>query len=466
MKDFSSISGHEERRYDTIPFRLEFIKDILLDNELEPIINFDNLATEEFIHPNQNQNKINIFGGADNDSNNNSNNSMSSYDIRQVLNKRKYDFYKVINEIGGKLRYIKSGTTGHTFKGIITNESGININYAVKVVAYPKREKYGDINDIRRPENAELMMIRLLSYFVVKKQTPHIVLPIGTFYTSINPFVNLIEGNYIDNDNKRYHEFVDKYKKGGYYDTVSILISEWANRGDLLEFIKKNYKEFTTLHWKVFFFQIISVLAVIQSKFPTFRHNDMKANNVLVHKIDKRGTLFSYIVSKKKYYVPNIGYQIKLWDFDFSCIPGIVDNSKVSAEWTNEINVTPVQNRYYDMHYFFNTLIKRGFFPEILEDKDISIEVKDFINRVVPPKYQDGDNVSKRGRIMNNDEYLLPNNVIMNDPFFEEFRNYKPKKIDNNDNKNILQNNNSTNYSKNFKNLSKAAPKKYILSTE
>ena len=69
----------------------------------------------------------------------------------------------------------------------------VNINYAVKVVAYPKKEKYGDLNDVRRPENAELMMIRLLSYFVVKKQTPHIVLPIGTFYTSIKPFINLIE---------------------------------------------------------------------------------------------------------------------------------------------------------------------------------------------------------------------------------------------------------------------------------
>jgi hypothetical protein len=53
------------------------------------------------------------------------------------------------------------------------------------------------------------MMIRLLSYFVIKKQTPHIVLPIGTFYTNIDPFVNLIEGNYIDNDNKRYHEFIE-----------------------------------------------------------------------------------------------------------------------------------------------------------------------------------------------------------------------------------------------------------------
>ena len=459
-KGIQSISNHIERKYDTIPFRLDFIKDLLQENQLEPIIDFDNLNTETFVHPNgysciKNDNdESNLFNGSSGGTND------SNHDMRSIINKKKYDFHKVINEIGGKLRYIKSGTTGHTFKGIIVTDNGISVNYAVKVVAYPKKERYGDLNDVRRPENAELMMIRLLSYFVVKKQTPHIVLPIGTFYTNITPFINLIDGDYVDNENKRYQEFIDKHKKGEYYDTVSILISEWANRGDLLEFIKKNYKEFTTLHWKVIFFQIISVLAVIQSKFPSFRHNDMKANNVLIHKIAQRGTIFSYVVCKKKYFVPNIGYQIKLWDFDFACIPGIVENAKVSAQWTDEINVKPIQNKYYDMHYFFNTLIKKGFFPELIEDPSISKEIKDFINRMVPPKYQNGDYVTKRGRILANEEYLIPDNVLCTDQFFEEFRNYKPKKQSNNDKKNIEK------FMNNDKSDNVAQRKKYILSSD
>ena len=457
-KSIQSISNHIERKYDTIPFRMDFIKELLQENELEPIINFDDLSTEKYIHPNGysciKEDDTNAFGGSSSGTND------SNYDMRSIINKQKYDFCKVINGIGGKLRYMKSGTTGHTFKGIIITDGGVSVNYAVKVVAYPKKEKYGDLNDARRPENAELMMIRLLSYFVVRKQTPHIVLPIGTFYTSITPFINLIEGNYVDNENKRYQEFIDKYKNNVYYDTVSILISEWANRGDLLEFIRKNYKEFTTLHWKVIFFQIISVLAVIQSKFPSFRHNDMKANNVLIHKIAQRGTIFSYVVCKKKYFVPNIGYQIKLWDFDFACIPGIVENAKVSAKWTDEINVKPTQNRYYDMHYFFNTLIKKGFFPELIEDPSISMEIKDFINRIVPKKYQSGDYVTKRGRILANDEYLMPDDVLRNDPFFEEFRNYKPKKQSSND-KNIIDK-----FMNNDKSDNSINKKKYVLSPD
>jgi hypothetical protein len=427
--DLHSISSHKERKYDTFPFRMDFIKYLLNGKDLEPMVNLKNVDTDNFIHPNgfkikhDGDNKDNKDNKKDHTSSDG-----SSYDIRTVLNKQVHDFYTVINEIGGKLIYIKSGTTGHTFKGAVSPESGMNINYAVKVVAYPKKEKYGDMNDVRRPENAEIMMIRLLSYFVVKKQTPHIVLPIGTFYTSIKPFVDLIKGGYVNKENKKYLEFVERYKNNEYFGEVSVLISEWANRGDLLDFMRKMYKEFDLKHWKVFFFQIISALAVIQSKFPAFRHNDMKANNVLVHKIEiKKGTLYSYVVAKKTYIVPNVGYVLKLWDFDFSCIPGLVENAKVSAEWTDEINVKPEKNRYYDMHYFFNTLIKKGFFPEIMEDSGVPEEVKDFINRIVPRKYQYGEFVSKRGRILVSDEFTTPEEVLRSDPFFSEFRDVRPK---------------------------------------
>lgn len=415
LKSTNSVGSLKEKNYDTIPFRVEFIKELLNGKKLEPMIDFDNPNTEQFVNP---------HGFQDMDSDNDN----TSYDTRTILDKKLLNFYEIINQIGGKLKYFKSGTTGHTFKGIVKMDDNTRVNYAVKVVAYPKREKYGDMNDIRRPENAEIMMIRLLSYFVVKKQTPHIVLPIGTFNTSIKPFGNLIENNVVDKDNKKYNEFVKKYSEDYYHDHVSILISEWANRGDLLDFIRKNYKEFQPIHWKVFFFQVISVLAVIQSKFPGFRHNDLKANNILVHKVKQRGTLFSYTVNRSKYIVPSIGYQIKLWDFDFACIPGIVENSKVSAEWTDKINVKPVQNRYYDVHYFFNTLIKKGFFPQFMEESIIPQEAKDFVNRLVPDKFKQGKYTSERGRIMIDTEYKIPDEILKNDPYFEEFRTPVAKK--------------------------------------
>lgn len=429
---FNSDNFDANRMHDNSKYRYEFINTLLSKNKVKPIIDFDDPSTEAFIEPK----KIN-----DNDSDSSSSNTNKfkgsigstgtsriekENDIRFLLDKQEYDFMDVITSIGGKLSYIKSGSTGHTFKGTIQRNGKLPINYGVKVVAFSNRDDYGDINDAKRPENAELLIIRLLSYFVVNNHTPHIVLPICTFYSDIEPFTQLIEFKTIKDDNQRYQKFIRRYNKGKYHDKVSILMSEWANRGDLLDYIKKKYldDDFNTMTWKVIFFQILSVLAVIHTKYPGFRHNDLKANNILIHKIEKTDKIQSYKIARNQYYFPNVGYRIKLWDFDFASIPGIVDNNKVNAEWTNFINVKPVQNRYYDMHYFFNTLINKNFFPEIMTHPKISNEIKSFINRIVPPKYQTGKYLIEKGkgRIAIDIEYLTPNQVLMKDPFFAEFR--------------------------------------------
>ena len=172
------------------------------------------------------------------------------------------------------------------------------------------------------------------------------------------------------------------------------------------------------------FFQLISVLAIIHSKYPEFRHNDLKANNILIQKIDnrKKNNLYHYEINKNHYYVPNIGIQIKIWDFDFACIPGIVDNSKVSAEWTNKINIKPIKNQYYDIHFFFNTFTKKGFFPEFLEDSCVPQKVKDFVKRIVPDHLTNNNVVTERGRILENIEYTTPTKILIEDPFFDKIR--------------------------------------------
>lgn len=403
----SNSDDNKNKKYDLIAIRLGFIKELLKNKKLEPMIEFENCETEKMIsHNNHNH-------PADKDCN----------DIRCVLSKRIINFQKVITQIGGKLLYIKSGATGHTFKGIIAPNPYTSINYAVKIVAYPKKENYGDMHDIKRPENAELLMIRVLSYFVVNRQTPHIVLPIGTFNTSIEPFILLSQNDIIKN--KKYDEFVSKFNKGEYYSEVSVLISEWANGGDLYEYIKNNSQTFKIKYWRTLFFQILSVLAIIQNKYPSFRHNDLKVNNILVQKIDSdktKNNKFYHYINDQEYVVPNINIHVKLWDFDFATIPGIVDNAKVEADWTDRINVKPKKNRYYDVHYFFNTLTQNGFFPHFFDSSHVPQEVKEFVRRVVPAKYATGKNVSEKGRILINKEFTTPDIILKTDPFFAKFR--------------------------------------------
>ena len=337
-----------------------------------------------------------------------------------LRSKKKVDFDSIMSSLGCKLLYIKSGSTGHTFRGIGGGELG-NWDCGVKVVAYPRRERYGSMSNPRRPENAELVMLHVLSAFVVRGETPHIVLPVGTFNTSIEPFLSLTKHDIVQH--RRYHDFVQRYHDGEFYKNVSVLISEWANGGDFLDYVRRNFESLHLIHWRVFFFQLVSTLAVILRRYPAFRHNDLKANNVLVHRIEAhRKSKHRYSVNGKRYVVPNVGIQVKLWDFDFACIPGLVDNSKVSARWTDKINIRPIRNQYYDIHYFFGTLPRKGFFPELLTSDKVPQAVKDFVGRVVPEPYRsDPTKVTDKGRLLVDDEYLTPNQLLQ-DPFFDSFR--------------------------------------------
>jgi serine/threonine protein kinase len=398
-------SMENKPKFDHISNRIDFIHNLLKDKKLVPLIDVNFQPVLE--------------GGTSNEKK-----EQQTKDMRELLNKRAFDFNQIINEIGGKLQYIKSGTTGHTFKGISNIDKDKVINYGVKIVAYSKKDSYGDINFSNRPENAELVMLKLLSEFVMSGQTPHIVLPIGSFNTSINPFVKLAKSF---SESKKFTQFIEKYEKNEYFDEVSVLISEWANGGDLLDYIKENYKTMKVKEWRVIFFQILSVLAVIQKKYPSFRHNDLKPNNILVQisEVNNKSLKFRYVINGHEYYTPNIGVQIKLWDFDFACIPGIVNNSKVDADWTDKINIKAEQNKYYDVHYFFNTLTRKGFFSEFWVLNEVPNEVKEFVRRVVPVKYSEGKHVSERGRILHNKEYVTADILLENDPFFEKMR---PKK--------------------------------------
>ena len=71
-------------------------------------------------------------------------------------------------------------------------------------------------------------------------------------------------------------------------------------------------------------------------------------------------------MNEQNFCVPCIGIFIKLWDFDFANINDVIDNIKVNSKWANDVNISNIKNHYYDIHYFFNTLIKKGFVPDIL----------------------------------------------------------------------------------------------------
>ena len=304
-------------------------------------------------------------------------------------------------------------------------------SFAMKSTGYVKNPHYKSIYQISRPENTEINMMSILSRLIIEGKTTHLLLPIKTYYTSIQPFIKMYKDKVIKPEydkNKKYKEFVEKYDNGFIENTVSVLIYELANGGDFLKFVKANHQKLSSMHWNIFVFQLLSVLAVIQEKYPNFRHNDLKANNILVEltkpnfeDIDYEHKI-NYSICGKKYSIPDIGIVIKMWDFDFACISKICENIKVHETWTKKLNITSEKNQYYDIHYFFRTLINSAFFPDVISNNPKYRELKKFISDVLPPDYLSGKKLSKYGRLLENVEYTTPKLLLENNWYFEKFR--------------------------------------------
>lgn len=380
-----------EKKVDSIVKRLQTIKTVLNSQIFKPFINFDNM----------------------NDS------IVKSNDIRKIINKTYIEPNIFIKEFHKNISYVRSGGNGHIFKGNING-----YEFAIKIVLYQNKEYFGDCYNKERPENVELLMQKVLSYFVLNNETPHILLPITTFYTNIKLLDYLMELCNITDENKKLTKILTN--KNEYHDTVSILLNEWADAGDLLFFLRRKYKKLATKEWRVIFFQIISTLAVIQNKYPSFRHNDLKANNILITRINKDNTKFKYTINNMVFIVPNIGYQIKIADFDFACINKIVDNRKVELNTGNLLNINQSRNQYYDLHFFFNVLtLEKGFLHDFFKVPEISDKVKIFVRSIVPDEFSTGNDIVEKGRLLKNVEYTTPLQILTTNPFFRGFRTKK-----------------------------------------
>lgn len=316
-------------------------------------------------------------------------------EITELLDKSLFDY----NNLNVKLDLLRTDDSYYC-----------NFNLPIKennIAAYVYPEKLNKNFNKNSVAHVELRMCKLLEEFVTTNVNPHILLILGSLIVK----------------NINWHTLVPNSNTNQLKNQALVLLKE-PIQYDFLKFIRNNYKEMILIDWKVFFFQILSVLACIQLKYPTFRHNNFKACDISVEKISKHNKYKKYALNGTNFYVPNIGYQTKIASFIFSQIPGLVDNDLTEeiSPWTGIININRKPNRYYDIHYLFNSLIRKGFFPEILTSEFIPIEVKNFINRIVPDQYKYGKNVHKRGRLLIDDEYTTPYQILMHDDFFKEFR--------------------------------------------
>lgn len=216
-------------------------------------------------------------------------------------------------------------------------------------------------NIFNKPTFTELISFTLTNRLVFQKICPHFVL------------------NY-------YWDF-SKCKK--YKSCILKEYNEYINCCTLTQFFRKSsYDQDTCSN---ILFQIMVGLYSLK-KYYGMLHTDLHLDNVLVQTV-KPGGYWKYIIDGKKYYLPNLGFQILLNDFGFAWIP-----KKLYIKWHLDRTlkyITKIGLEFYDLakmlrFIYLNKVLKvsQPEFVKLIKQNFISSE----LNYVLSREYYQNEN--------------------------------------------------------------------------
>lgn len=215
-----------------------------------------------------------------------------------------------------------------------------------------------NINDMGSPELYNAAMHYILSELALTRNLRHVMLPIMCFDTTIDKIreIGLPESE----------ESTDK--------EINVLVLEkFFKFMPLEEYLLSGFETSNIDYWRVLIFQVVYTLYEITERLGNFRHNNLGINSIGVYR--KSGSGYDkYDVGNTSYYVPKLGFEIKICDFDKAYTSNYTPNK--NAPYTTE-------NPYYDIHYFLNSVYL------FLKNKKISIPsgLMDFIKEVIPEQF-------------------------------------------------------------------------------
>jgi serine/threonine protein kinase len=101
--------------------------------------------------------------------------------------------------------------------------------------------------------------------------------------------------------------------------------------------------------------QVLFTLCILQYKYPGFRHNDLKADNILLDLKSKKKNIYLKIKNMCWIIPPDIPL-VKIADFDYVNIPNKINNDKVKTDHSKTFGCTPEKSKIYDLHIFMNSI--------------------------------------------------------------------------------------------------------------
>ena len=91
-------------------------------------------------------------------------------------------------------------------------------------------------------------------------------------------------------------------------------------------------------------------------KYFNIIHGDLHSLNILIYKV-KEGGYWKYVINKKTYIIPNLGWVVLITDFGFAYIA-----NKVYIKWYYEDHIKKLSTKqrvFYDFNYLSSDLIKQ-----------------------------------------------------------------------------------------------------------
>jgi serine/threonine protein kinase len=279
--------------------------------------------------------------------------------------------------------------------------------------------------------NTEDYIQAQLTHLVLQHITPHVCMLYGTTVLGEPKHKDMIQ------------KYIDKYKrkyKDEYVDMAKVIMTEWADEGDLDEYIRNHKESWSIDTWRALLFQMCAMLALIQEKIPSFRHNDLSLANILVQKTEggdggdgAAAGHYKYVIGGKEYFVPDIGFRVLMADFDYASIEAMgVTNEKLDTKTTRKFGTVPHKNASFDCHMMLNwlnlwtlKLNKRRTYEG--PDGETLFYVKEFIDSALDQKKYQADNNRwlrySRLRFGKTEiPELVPRYILESNVFFDPFR--------------------------------------------
>lgn len=358
------------------------------------------------------------------------------------------DFIDKIRLLDGEMILLKEqkGTYGFPYQVILDD-----FHWFIKISLY---DTFVKVSKLDYPKHYDKLEIsekvefhkKIIQHKKISTNTEHYVHALLTklVKNKWNPHICLLYGATELYDSKHeilFEMLIKRYKKSekeSLLNVGKVLMTEWCNLGELGKVINTNKYHWTKETWQVILFQLLSMLALIHEKYPSFRHNDLSLSNVLVissrsDKLDENETpgYYKYTIFEKTYCIPDVGFTVLLSDFDFCTIDELdISNEKIENEYTKKFGITSYMNQSFDCHYMLNWL---DLYILKLNKIDLHnsnlVGLKRFYDSVLDKEYKGNNNVNlKYSRLRSGKKVLnklIPRNIIETNEYFEKFRNHE-----------------------------------------